>query len=123
MKLALLSLVVAFTSAGCATHRYGRLQSLTEIERETLTCEQLEVEVAKAEQFLQEIKAGAPAGKAVLGVLGDFGIGNAMERDDARKSGERRLRELQEARYRKGCPGAQPPEALEAKPGQSPASR
>src|SRR5260221_11537309 len=105
MNIPALVLLLALTSS-CATYRYGREMPLTDAERATLTCEQLDVEIAKTEAFIAQVNKGAPGDAAALAFLGDFGIGNAMERKDALKSGERRLYDLQEQRFAKGCPGA-----------------
>ena len=108
MKILALAFLLALT-VSCATHRYGREMPLTDAERVVLTCKQLDVEIAKTEAFLAQVNQGAPAGAATLGFLGDFGIGNAMEKTEALKSGERRLFDLQEQRFAKGCPGAVKP--------------
>jgi hypothetical protein len=111
MKPLFLTLLLAM-SVSCATHRYGREIALTDAERASLTCEQIEVEIAKVEAFLADVTEGAPAGADVLAFLGDFGIGNTMEKSAARKSGEIRLQDLRELRWEKGCPGAEDPNQL-----------
>ena len=100
----LLTIVPLLLLASCATHRYGRALALTDIERQTLSCEQIEVEIAKCNAFLAEIAQPVPGGAAALGFLGDLGIGNSMEKSDARKSGMKRLEELQALKESKGCP-------------------
>lgn len=97
-------LIAALLLASCATHRYGRAIALTDIERRSLTCEQIEIEIEKCNAFLAEVNKPTPGGAAVLGFLGDFGIGNSMERSEARKSGMARLEELQALKASKGCP-------------------
>ena len=42
---------------------------------------------------------------SVLGFLGDYGIGNSMERGSAERSATQRLRQLQDLRASKGCSG------------------
>lgn len=108
MKILAFPLLLMVT-VSCATHRHGREMPLTDAERASLTCEQLVVEIAKTEAFLAQVKQGAPGGAAFLAFLGDFGIGNDMERRAALESGERRLFDLQEQRYAKGCPSAVKP--------------
>lgn len=88
----------------CATHRYGRQLALTPTEREALTCEQIQIEIEKCNAFLAEVNSGAPAGRQVLAVLGDFGIGNSMEQQDARESGKTRLDELIALKAERQCP-------------------
>lgn len=41
--------------------------------------------------------------KSALGVLGDYGIGNAMAKDAAEKSSLERKRQLQALSAQKGC--------------------
>lgn len=94
-----------FASTGCATVRYARLLPLTTNERARFTCEELDAEIADAEKF----KAGLGwrnenSGAQVLGVLGDFGIGNAMEADAARKSADERIESCRSAKREKNCP-------------------
>jgi len=90
--------------SGCATKRYGRMQSLSTTERLDLTCREIDIEIAKAREFLDGIAETGFDGRDVLAILGDFGIGNAMERGDAVKSGKKRLEELEALRVEKGCP-------------------
>jgi hypothetical protein len=74
-------------SAGCATKRYGRLQPLTGAERVAYTCRDIDIEIAKVGAFQQQVIEGAQFNMAsVLGILGDYGIGNSMERGAAEAS-------------------------------------
>jgi len=98
-------LIVALT-AGCATVNYGRVQPLSNAERSLYTCREIELEIAKASDFLRNIeeqKKGI-SDKDVLAFLGDFGIGNSMEYADATKSGVERLTQLQELHAANQCP-------------------
>lgn len=91
--------------AGCATQRFGRLSPLSEVEKQTLTCREVAIEIAKAEEFLfQTRRTRNDTNSAhVLGFLGDFGIGNVMEGDAAELSGNIRLKELKDLSVRKSC--------------------
>ncbi|MCC6909859.1 MAG: tetratricopeptide repeat protein [Phycisphaerales bacterium] len=100
----LLCLLLMLT--GCATKRYGRMQPVSATERQQLSCREIDIEIAKTREFLDQINAEGFDGRDVLGILGDFGIGNAMERGDAVKSGKKRLDELEALRVEKGCPGS-----------------
>ena len=90
--------IIIFISFGCATQRFGRMQHITEIERKLLTCSQLEIEIAKTQGFLDGTRRQDEKfiTADLLGFLGDFGIGNAMEYSDAIESGNMRLDELNE---------------------------
>jgi len=91
--------------AACATQRYGRATPVSPGERAALTCEQIALEIEKAEFFLADIRRqrSQTSGAHVLGALGDFGIGNVMEGDAAEASGVSRLNELRALQTQKGC--------------------
>jgi hypothetical protein len=100
-------LVPAFLITGCATKNYGRLQPLSGVERAAYTCRDIDIEIAKVEAFQQQIVEGAQFNMAsVLGILGDYGIGNSIERGAAERSAIVRLNELKGLRAQKGCPGS-----------------
>lgn len=104
MRLGIL-LAVAFVLAGCATERFGRLSPLSEQEKQTLTCREIGIEIAKTEEFLSQTRRARSDTKAthVMGWLGDFGIGNTMEGNAAERSGDVRLKELRALSIRKAC--------------------
>lgn len=96
----------ALIVAGCATKRYGRLQPLTGAERVAYTCRDVDIEIAKVGAFQAQVAEGAQFNMAsVLGILGDYGIGNSMERSSAEASAARRLKELNDLKAEKGCMG------------------
>jgi hypothetical protein len=100
----LISSLLATT--GCATKRYGRLQPLTGAERVGYTCRDIDIEIAKVGAFQQQVTEGAQFNMAsVLGILGDYGIGNSMERSAAEASAARRLGDLNNLKAEKGCMG------------------
>ena len=70
-----------------------------------MNCREIEIEIAKAEEFLANVRAErrGVSGKHVLGALGDFGIGNMMEGDEAEASGDARLKSLRELKAEKRC--------------------
>ena len=97
-------LVVALAmSAGCATKRYGRMQAVTDTEAQYYDCKDIEIELAKIAAFRQEIADAEMDGRSVAAFLGDFGIGNAMEKDDALDSAAAREADLLELKTEKGC--------------------
>lgn len=104
-KIALLALAVsAVAFSGCATKRYGRMTNMSTMEVESYDCKQLAIEVSKVEQFELEVERGAKIDwKSVAGFLGDYGIGNAMEKNEAMKSAKERKAQLREAQTKRGC--------------------
>lgn len=95
---------IALATSGCATKRYGRMQPLTYAETEAYDCRQLDIEIAKVEAFRQQVADGAQVNLAsVAGFLGDWGIGNSMEKNSAEKSATERMNDLLAARTAKGC--------------------
>lgn len=104
--LVLAAVVPAVTISGCATKRYGRLQPLTGAERVGYTCRDVDIEIAKVGAFQQQVAEGAQFNIAsVFGILGDYGIGNSMEKSAADASAARRMKELNDLKAEKGCMG------------------
>ncbi len=97
-----LVLAVAMT-AGCATKRYGRMQPITDTEAQYYDCKDIEIELSKIAAFRQEIADAEMDGRSVVAFLGDFGIGNAMEKDDALDSAAAREADLLNLKTEKGC--------------------
>jgi len=99
-------LVAALFVVGCATKQYPIAVPLSNAETNLMDCKDLELEVVKAEQVEQKInETGEFDGKSVLGVLGDFGIGNNMAKNDARKALSERKQTIRDAQVEKGCLG------------------
>lgn len=105
--------------AGCATKNYGRQGELTDYEKNTMTCREVALEQAKVIGFLDHVqKESEFDGRSVLSFLGDFGIGNLMEKDNAIKSANARLKQLQGVAAEKGCiQDAAPDTATTTQPG------
>lgn len=90
--------------AGCSTKNYGRQPELTSFERQSMTCREIDLEEAKVHGFLAHVRDEAQFdGRSVLSFLGDFGIGNLMERDAAVDSANKRLAQLSQTKTRQGC--------------------
>lgn len=90
--------------SGCATKNYGRQGELTDYERKTMTCREIALEEAKVMGFLEHVeKESEFDGRSVLSFLGDFGVGNLMEKDSAIKSANTRLRQLKDISTQRGC--------------------
>ena len=91
---------------GCATatKTYGRQGQLTDYERETLTCREINLEMARAHGWIDRVNKEAEfSGLDVVALLSDFGAGQAIERDLAIKSAVDRINELAQLRESKGC--------------------
>jgi hypothetical protein len=104
--LVVAAVVPAVMLNGCATKHYGRLQPLTGAERVAYTCRDIDLEIAKVGAFQEQVTEGAKFNVAsVLGILGDYGIGNGMERHEADASAAKRLADLNDLKAEKGCMG------------------
>jgi hypothetical protein len=89
---------------GCATKTYGRQGKLTDYEKDTLTCRDIDLETAKVRGWIDGVnKESEFSGRDVLAILGDFGIGNAMERGSAMESANNRLDDLKALRQTRSC--------------------
>lgn len=107
MRCVTYTVIAACLVTGCATKRYGRLEPLTGAERAMYTCRDIDLEIAKVQAFETQVKEGAQFNIAsVLGILGDFGIGNSMERGAAEASTARRLQDLNDLKMQRGCAGS-----------------
>lgn len=93
---------------GCATKTYGRQGTLTGYEKESMSCREIDLDMARTRGFVDHVnKESEFSGKDVLAFLGDFGIGNNMERSSALESANGRITQLQDLRAMKKC-GANP---------------
>lgn len=104
IKLNLLILCLALGLTGCATKNYGRQGELTQYEKDTMTCRELALEQAKVKGFIEHVeKESQFDGRSVLSFLGDFGVGNVIEKGEALKSANTRLDQLKEVEKQKKC--------------------
>jgi len=88
--------VVVLTMAGCATKQYPQAANVTGAESSAMDCKAVGLEIAKTKSVQAEIEqTGEFDGRTVLGVLGDFGIGNGMAKSEARKKAANRLNQLE----------------------------
>ncbi len=96
--------LAALPLAACATKHYGREMPLSPTEKAEYSCRDINLEIAKVREFQQQVRHESHVnGKSALGFLGDFGIGNAMEKSDAEKSSDQRMDDLEELRIEKHC--------------------
>jgi hypothetical protein len=105
--LTLLVVSAGILATGCATKTYGRQAVLTGFEKDTMTCREIDLDIAKTRGFVDHVnKESEFSGKDVLAILGDFGIGNSMEKSAALESANNRLTQLGELRRTKVCPAS-----------------
>lgn len=103
-RIAVAGVVTLIAATGCATKNYGRQGELTSYEMSTLSCREIDLETAKVHGFLSHVdKESQFDGRSVLSFLGDFGMGNVMEKSNAVDSATTRLAQLQDLRTRRGC--------------------
>ena len=116
---ALMALIV---TTGCSTKNYGRQPDLTGFEKNTMSCREIDLEQAKVQGFIKRVNEESEFdGRSVLSFLGDFGIGNVMEKNSAMESATSRLAELNIARTAKSCTlaSAEPPKHVGSMPTSS----
>lgn len=101
----LLAVSIASIFTACSTKRYGRLQNVTELESQYLTCQAIKVEIDKAQKFINNIetKNNEFDKEYVFGILGDLGIGNRLEYNEAKESAKTRLENLTTLEKQKNC--------------------
>lgn len=100
----LIATVLAVALSGCATKRYPIATSLGAAERSAMTCRELDLELIRAEEVRKQITETATMDwRSVAGFLGDYGIGNAMAKNDADKAITTRVSAINAAKAEKGC--------------------
>ena len=98
------SILVLVSIQGCATKTYGRQGTLTSYEKDSMTCREIDLEIAKVRGFVDHVnKESEFSGRDVLAILGDFGIGNNLEKSSALESANKRLEQLRDQRDAKKC--------------------
>ena len=96
--------LLVLTIQGCATKTYGRQGTLSSFEKDTMTCREIDLEAAKVRGFIDQVnKESEFSGRDVLAILGDFGIGNNMEKSAAIESANKRIDQLEMQRNAKKC--------------------
>jgi hypothetical protein len=100
-----LAAIVAALS-GCVTKQYGRQEALTDRDRQLMACSDIDRDLVQVAGWQQQVDRRSQFdGWDALAVLGDFGVGNSIERGEALKSAELRTDQLRELRVAKGCTG------------------
>ncbi len=100
-KTAALTLVAAILMAqGCATTHYGRQLPLAEGSKQVMGCKDIDAEIARVNEFIDQVKKDNPETSLVFM---DFGVGNSREKKEALESADRRLAQLAELKKEKKC--------------------
>lgn len=101
----LLLAIISVLFTACSTKRYGRLENVTQKEAKYLSCQALEVEVEKVQNFIQKVNTQNSkwSKEDILAFLGDLGIGNRMEVSEALESAQNRLNDLKTIQGQKAC--------------------
>lgn len=103
-KLLLPTIAISLLLPGCATKTYGRQGELTNYEKQTMSCREIELEASKTRGFIDHVnKESEFSGRDVLAILGDFGIGNSMEKSAALESANNRLKQLNTLSMQRRC--------------------
>lgn len=104
MTMLAAGLAVGALMAGCATKRYPIATPLSEAEVRLMDCDDLELELIRSEQVRQQISDTAEMDwRSVAGFLGDYGIGNAMAKNEAETALNERIATIRSAQASKGC--------------------
>lgn len=103
-KIALVALAATCALSACATKRYPIATNMGTSERSMMTCRDLDLELVRAEEVrLQISKTAKTDWRSVAGFLGDYGIGNAMAKNDAEKAINARVVAINDAKAEKKC--------------------
>ena len=99
-----MAVAIAIVLSACATKRYPIATQLGMAEQEAMTCRELDLELIRAEEVRKQITDTATMDwRSVAGFLGDYGIGNAMAKNDAEKAITNRVSAINAAKAKKGC--------------------
>jgi len=101
----LLFILVAIFTVGCATKRYGRMQNITGYESKSYDCKEIKIELSKIDAFELQVEKGSKFSfLSIASFLGDFGIGNTIEKNTALKTAKERRVQLNDLAASKNCP-------------------
>jgi hypothetical protein len=108
MKVFKIAAIVALgvLVTGCATKRYPIATPLSGSEVSAMNCRELQLEIIRAKQVQTQISNTAQMDwRSVAGFLGDYGIGNAMAKQEAEKAIRDRVSSIRSAQTSKNCDG------------------
>ena len=98
-------ILLALLISACATKRYGRMQPVTGYESQEYTCKDIKIELSKIDAFeLQVAQESEFSAMSVASFLGDFGIGNTIEKSSALKTAKERRVQLNDVAARQNYP-------------------
>lgn len=87
---------VTLLFSGCALKQYPSSPPVSQVQATSLDCSGVEAEIADQHRVQAQIdKTGEFDGLTLLGVLGDFGIGNGVAKGLAQKHADRRMSQLE----------------------------
>lgn len=96
--------MLALAVSACATKRYPIATELSQAEMELMDCDDLALELIRAEQIHHQIVETAETDwRSIAGFLGDYGIGNAMAKSEADRALSERQQTIRTAQARQGC--------------------
>jgi len=85
----------ALLLSGCALKQYPSSPPVSQVQATTLDCSGVGAEIANQNRVQAQIdKTGEFDGLTVLGVIGDFGIGNGVAKGLAQKHADERMSQL-----------------------------
>lgn len=81
--------------SGCALKQYPSSPPVSQVQATTLDCSGVEAEITNQNRVQAQIdKTGEFDGLTVLGIVGDFGIGNGVAKGLAQKHADARMKQL-----------------------------
>ena len=102
--IVILTAIAAVSLSACATKRYPIATNLGPAEQAAMSCRELELELIRADEVRKQISSTAEMDwRSVAGFLGDYGIGNAMAKNDAEKAVNNRVSSIRAAQASKNC--------------------
>lgn len=102
-------ILTALPLGGCATKHFGHLASISSGEKQAMSCQDVETERAKVDRFDDQVRRKSKIdGASVLAFVGDFGLGNALNKHAAVASAMKRREQLGQIAQERGCPSADP---------------
>lgn len=106
------SLLLLLFVQGCATKDYGRQSSLTDYEKEAMSCQDIDQEMNRVVAFVKRVKSGGDDrhGMEFVAEMENRWLGNSLERSAAVESANSRMIQLWALRDAKKCSAPAPAE-------------
>lgn len=110
--IAAASLLLFLLAQGCATKDYGRQSSLTDYEKEAMSCRDIDQEMNRVVAFVKRVHSGGDKhGIEFVAEIENRWLGNSLERSAAVESANSRMVQLWALRDAKNCNAPAPTEA------------